>query len=226
MKSLLFFLLLLLAGLFIFVGLPLLGWGLGDVPHFLDNPARVAYVLVIFLLQLFAVVYLPQPIRRKEQRKSGVPEHKVDLYLIQILRLAIVLLAPFSDQRAIGTLTIGDGVRFIGIILLVSGFLLIQIAEKYLDTQFSVEVTLQDDHKLIQGGPYKFVRHPRYLGMLVFFLGISITFRSLFAIILVIALALVLVWRISVEEDLIRQEFGKEWDDYCAKTWRIIPILF
>ena len=92
--------------------------------------------------------------------------------------------------------------------------------------QFSIEVTLQIDHKLIQSGPYKVIRHPRYLGILVFFTGISLTFRSLLGIMLVMVLAAVLVWRVFAEEKMMHQEFGKEWEAYRAKTWRLIPYLF
>ena len=77
------------------------------------------------------------------------------------------------------SLNYGDGGRAAGFIFMIPGFLLMQTAEKYLDKQFSVQVTLQENHKLIQNGPYRFIRHPRYLGITAFFLGISITFRSL-----------------------------------------------
>ena len=101
-----------------------------------------------------------------------------------------------------------------------------QAGEKYLAKQFSIEVTLQNDHQLIQSGPYKFIRHPRYLGILTFFVGISLTFRSLLGVFIVIALVGVLIWRIFAEEKLMRQAFGKEWEEYQSKTWRLIPFVF
>ena len=70
------------------------------------------------------------------------------------------------------------------------------------------------------------IRHPRYLGIFVFFTGISLTFRSLLGIMLVMVLAAVLVWRVFAEEKMMHQEFGKEWEAYRAKTWRLIPYLF
>ena len=225
MKSILYYFLAFLASVLIFVGLPLLGWGLPEFQHFFDHPARTAYVVLIVVLQIFAVIYNPQVGRNKEQRKSGVAQHKLDLVLIQVFSLSIVLLAPFSDQRGILTLN-SDAVRYFGLILLVPGFVLMQLAEKFLAKQFSIQVTLQEDHMLIQNGPYKFIRHPRYLGILTFFTGVSLTFRSLLAVMVVIALAIVLVWRIQAEEALMRQEFGSAWEAYCKKSWRIIPFVF
>jgi protein-S-isoprenylcysteine O-methyltransferase Ste14 len=226
MKSILSYLLAFLASLLIFVGLPMLGWGFRDVPRFFEHPARSAYVIVIFLLQLLAVLYNPQVGRKQENRKSGVAQHKLDLVLIQIFSLAIVLLAPLSDGHSIGALKYGDAGRYTGLILMIPGFLLMQAAEKYLDKQFSIQVTLQENHKLIQNGPYRFIRHPRYLGILAFFLGISLAFRSLIGMLLIIALALVFVWRIYTEESLMHQEFGKEWEAYRDHSWRIFPFIF
>jgi protein-S-isoprenylcysteine O-methyltransferase Ste14 len=226
MKAILSYTLALLAGLIIFLGLPLLGWGPGKIPQFFDDPARLTYVMVILFLQPFGILYNPQVGRNKDDRKSGIERHRVDLFLIQVFSLAVVLLAPFSDSHSIGILGFTDTIRFSGFILMIPGFILMQMAEKHLDKQFSIEVTIQKNHKLIQDGPYRFIRHPRYLGILAFFMGISIVFRSLLSIILVIALSIVLIWRVYAEEALMRQEFDKEWEAYCKKSWRIIPFVF
>lgn len=226
MRSLPRYFLALLAGSIIFIGLPLLGWGLGNLPAFFENPARIAYVLVLFALQINSLIYNPQVGQTQENRKSDAPRSKLDLILIQIFSLAVVILAPFSDGRSIGVLNVENIVRYIGLLITIPGFVLMQAGEKYLAKQFSIEVTLQIDHKLIQSGPYKVIRHPRYLGILVFFTGISLTFRSLLGIMLVMVLAAVLVWRVFAEEKMMHQEFGKEWEAYRAKTWRLIPYLF
>ena len=226
MKTITSYFLAFFASLLIFVGLPLFGWGIRDLLRFFDHPARSLYILAIFILQLLAVLYNPQVGRNPEHRKSGAPQHKLDLILVQVFSLAIVFFAPFSDGHSIGALNLGDTGRFAGLILMIPGFLLMQTAEKYLDKQFSIQVTLQENHKLIQNGPYKYIRHPRYLGILLFFLGISLTFRSLIGMLLIIALTLVFAWRIYTEEALLQQEFGKEWEAYRNQSWRIFPFIF
>ena len=215
-----------LAGALIFLGFPLLGWGFGHIPQFFENPARTAYAVVILALQIFSLIYNPQVGRNQEDRKSGAPSSKLDLILIQIFSLAVVILAPFSDQRSFGVIDVQNTIRFIGLFITVPAFVLMQAGEKFLAKQFSVEVTLQKDHQLIQSGPYKVIRHPRYLGILLFFLGISLTFRSLLGIILVLVLTAVLIWRVFAEEKMMHQEFGKAWEEYQAKTWRLIPYIF
>lgn len=226
MGPIILFTISLIVGLLIFLGIPLLGWGIRDISLFFDNPARLAYALVIAALQVFALLYNQNVGRNQENRKSDVPRHMVDLVLIQIFSLAIVFFAPFLDKRSLLVLDLGNSARMLGFILLIPGFILMQVAEKHLDKQFSTEVTLQEGHKLIQHGIYKYIRHPRYTGILVFFLGISIVFRSLLAIFLVAALLLVFAWRIHAEEKLLHQEFGKEWEAYRASSWRMIPYVF
>jgi len=224
MKKMPSYLLALLVGWFIFVGLPVLAWGIGDVSQFLAHPARLVYVLLMAILQVGAIVYNPQVGRNREDRQNTAPQ--LDLLLIQVLSLGLVLVAPYTDKQSLLGLNPGDGLRYVGLVLLVPGFVLMQMAEKYLARQFSVAVTLQKDHQLIQTGPYKLIRHPRYLGILLFFLGIALVFRSLLGVGMVLALFAVLVWRIGAEEKLMKQAFGPEWDIYRRKSWRLLPWVY
>lgn len=226
MKKVPAYLLALLVGWFIFVGLPVLAWGIGDVSQFLAHPARLGYVLIIAILQVGAIVYNPQVGRNREERQNTAAAPRLDLLLIQLLSLGLVLVAPYTDKQNLLGLNLGDGLRFAGLVLLVPGFVLMQMAEKYLARQFSVAVTLQKDHQLIQTGPYKLIRHPRYLGILLFFMGIALVFRSLLGVAMVLALFGVLVWRIGAEEKLMGQAFGEEWDVYRRKSWRLLPFVF
>lgn len=216
----------LLVGMVIFVGIPLLGWGINSAETFFENPARLLYVVIIIVLQLISVFFVQKKTNGGDNRKKETPRHKIDLILIQILSLAVVFIAPYSDRRATFILTSGDITRYIGLALMTAGFFLMHLAEKYLDKQFSVEVTLQENHQLITTGPYRYLRHPRYAGILLFFLGISLSFNSIPSLIVVLLLSTVLVWRVFAEEALLRREFGRQWDEYKSKTWRLIPFIF
>ncbi|NOX34421.1 MAG: isoprenylcysteine carboxylmethyltransferase family protein [Deltaproteobacteria bacterium] len=209
----------MIVGASIFVGLPLFGWGINNASKFINHPVRLLYVIIIILLQFFAIIYNPKTAKKKESRTKRIVKSKLDLILIQIFSLAIVFIAPYSDSHAIFTVSSGNIIRYLGLILVMAGFILMQLAEKYLARQFSVEVTIQEDHQLVTNGPYKYLRHPRYLGIMVFFFGISFVFQSFLAMGVVVALSIVLVWRVFAEERLMRQEFKQEWDDYCANSW-------
>jgi protein-S-isoprenylcysteine O-methyltransferase Ste14 len=122
----------------------------------------------------------------------------------------------------------GDGmaVRWVGLGTVFFGFALMNWAVITLKNQFSVDVTIQENHQLITTGPYSYIRHPRYLGLILFLSGTSLVFRSWMALIFAVASVLVLIWRIRDEENLMRQEFTDTWEEYTKRSWRLIPYVY
>jgi protein-S-isoprenylcysteine O-methyltransferase Ste14 len=215
----------LLVGILIFIGLPLVSWGIGDIQGFMAHPARRIYVILAILLQTLVVIRIPQ-VGSGRQGGEIDPRQRLILLLIQLLSLAIVIIAPYSDRRAIAVLAGMEFLRYIGLVLFSLGFLGMHWSEAYLDKQFSVKVTIQAGHNLITDGPYRYLRHPRYLGIVLFTLGIALLYRSWLALILVALFTLVLVWRIQGEEALLHQEFGAAWEAYARRSWRLIPFVY
>jgi protein-S-isoprenylcysteine O-methyltransferase Ste14 len=216
----------ILIGTALFAGLPLAGWGLADIQGFISNPARLSYLVVVVLLQIFVTWKFPGAGRSQSKGRQIVRRQQVAVVLLQVLSLAIVIVAPFSDRHQIGVLGAADAIRFVGLALFAAGFSAMNWSAASLGKQFSVQVTLQADHQLITGGLYQYVRHPRYLSIIVCNCGIALVFDSWLALLCVAALVLVLLWRIHDEEALLRQEFGSQWETYAHKSWRLIPFVY
>ncbi len=216
----------LLIGIVIFVGLPLVAWGVTDVQGFVSHPARLGYIVLVVLLQVLVVIWIPSVGRSRSTGRDMVLRQRVILVLIQVLSLAIVIVAPYGDRRDLAVLGDVEMVRYVGLGLFSLGFAAMHWAEASLDRQFSVEVTIQEDHRLVTDGPYRVLRHPRYLGIIVFTTGISLVYRSWLGLILVAALTAVLIWRIQDEEKLMHQAFGADWEAYCQRSWRLIPFVY
>ncbi len=216
---------MLLIGIVMFAGLPLLGWGLTDAQGFISNPARLGYTVLVVLLQLFTVIKFPEVGKSRAGEKT-VRRQRFAVLLMQVISLSIVIAAPYCDRRNIAVITEGDSLRYFGLVLFSVGMVLTTWAEAKLGKLFSTEVTIQKGHKLVTEGLYRYLRHPRYLGIILFSIGISLVFRSWLALILVAATALVLLWRIHDEEALMHQEFGADWETYSQKTWRLIPFVY
>jgi len=213
-------------GIVIFAGLPLLGWGVNDLWGFISDPVRLGYIVIVVLLQLFIVIKLPEVGSNRAKGKKIVRGQRLAVLLLQVLSLAIVIAAPYCDRRNIAVMGQAEIVRYIGLVLFAIGFIGTTWAEASLGKQFSVQVEIQDSHKLVTDGPYRYLRHPRYLGIMLFTIGNSLIFRSWLALILVAALALVLIWRIQDEEALMHQQFGFEWEAYSQRSWRLIPFVY
>jgi protein-S-isoprenylcysteine O-methyltransferase Ste14 len=218
-----------LLGVALFLGLPLLGWGVDDARGFYAHPARTAYAVLVVLHALLLVVVavkIPQAGRSRGQQAKLVRRQRLTLGLIRVLTLAMVLWAPYCDRREIGVLAEGTTVRVVGLGLYVAGFVWMLWALAVLGKQFSLEVTIQEGHELVTAGPYRYIRHPRYLGILVFMLGFALVFRSWLTVAAVLGLTLLLLWRIHDEEGLLRREFGAEWEAYARRSWRLVPFVY
>jgi protein-S-isoprenylcysteine O-methyltransferase Ste14 len=216
----------LLVGLFIFVGIPLLAWGVSDLASFFAHPARATFIVVTVLLQAVIVLAVPDAGRGADDGGEPVARQRVALALLQLIPLAIVVLAPWGDRRSVGVLAEGDVVRWAGVVLYVLAFAGMEWAEAALGRQFSVQVTVQEGHRLVTTGPYRYLRHPRYLGILGFVAGYALVFRSWLGLALAVPLLAVLLWRIHDEETLLGREFGAEWAAYRARSWRLVPFVF
>ena len=214
-----------LAGAAIFVALPLLAWGPGDPRGFLADAARAAYVALAVALNAYASVVVPEVGKPRAAARRTVPRQRIAVRLLQALPLAIVLWGPYADRRALAVIG-WPWVRWAGVACYAAGFLLMHAAEARLGRLFSVQVAIQAGHRLVTDGPYRFVRHPRYLGIVVFAAGLALVFRSWPGLVLAGAVKVVLLWRIRDEEALMAEEFGDEWSAYAERTWRLVPLVY
>ena len=91
---------------------------------------------------------------------------------------------------------------------------------------WSARVTLKEGHQLIRSGPYAYVRHPIYTGMLVGCIGTALVvgeWRGVLAVVLL----WVGHWRKALrEESLLTQEFGEEYAAYRRSTGFLFPHLW
>ena len=213
-------------GFILYVVLPLLGWGILDLSGFFSHPARLVYVILIIVLQTVLMIRFPAMGREAGAGKKVVARQRVTIVLLQLLSLAVVFFAPFDDRRELLVLSFSDLWRISGLVLIASGFTLMAWAEEVLGRLFSTQVTIQEGHQLVTSGPYRHLRHPRYLGIILFNIGMALTFRSGLTLILTFALTIVLLWRIHDEEKLLREEFAAAWEAYAQRSWRLVPFLY
>ena len=81
---------------------------------------------------------------------------------------------------------------------------------------------LYKKHKLITNGPFAFIRHPLYVGVILTAVGALLIFRT-WAMMLFTPMSFVVIGRAEREEKLLEQEFGEEWNTYIAKVPKWFP---
>ncbi len=113
----------------------------------------------------------------------------------------------------------------VGLALAVAGAVLSIVSRRLLGRNWSATVQLKQEHELITNGPYRFVRHPIYTGLLLLFLGNAVMvgdWRGLLAV----ALVSVSFWRkLRLEEVWLTAHFGEPYRRYQARTKALIPAV-
>ncbi len=79
---------------------------------------------------------------------------------------------------------------------------------------------------LVTSGPYRWVRHPLYLSMLVALLGLTVALRGVWGVVVVLALfAPAAAYRARLEERALAAKFGPEWEAYARQTCFMLPLI-
>ncbi len=116
--------------------------------------------------------------------------------------------------------------RFLALSLLLGGLALRWAAILTLGRLFTVNVAISSDHVVVQAGPYRFIRHPSYTGLLLAFLGLGVFFANWLSILgLLIPITLAVINRVVKEERALLTALGSEYAAYRARTKRFIPGL-
>ena len=77
---------------------------------------------------------------------------------------------------------------------------------------FTVDVTIEKDHELVEAGPYRLVRHPSYTGVLLAFVGWGLSLHNWLALVcLLVPIAIAFVHRMNVEENALRGALGQRY---------------
>jgi protein-S-isoprenylcysteine O-methyltransferase Ste14 len=131
-----------------------------------------------------------------------------------------------------------DTLRFkwsaLPLLVKVTGFLLVVLSSyvmflvvrenPYLST--IVEVHEDKEHKVITSGLYRYMRHPWYTALILWFFSIPLALGSLYALIPALMLTILLILRIFIEEKALRQELPS-YSDYCETVkYRILPYIW
>lgn len=119
----------------------------------------------------------------------------------------------------------------IGIILVLTGAALRETSRMMLmragfGLLDSARLKIVEGHQLITDGVYSHIRHPLYLGEILRNIGFTLILFSLYGLVLVIVGSLFLPFRIEIEERLLLEKFGQEYEEYRKRTKRLIPYVY
>jgi protein-S-isoprenylcysteine O-methyltransferase Ste14 len=96
-----------------------------------------------------------------------------------------------------------------------------------LGRSFRMTVEVDAGQKVIDSGPYRWVRHPSYSGLLLLMVGLGLYYGNWPALLILLVLPTgALIHRIGVEEAVLTEVMGRPYADYAARTKRLVPRLW
>ena len=117
------------------------------------------------------------------------------------------------------------GLFALATLMVASGLLFSVWARVLLGGNWSASVTLKHGHQIVRAGPYRWIRHPIYSGLLTAILGSALA-RGEWRGALAFLIAAAALWRkLRLEERWLEESFGGVYADYRASTWALVPFL-
>ena len=145
------------------------------------------------------------------------------LITIAVIVAGVVLWKPIplttnpSDQLAYAI--IGAAFYFPGLTLYLWGYLTLG---SMFGVSSAMRAELYEGHRLVEKGPYRYVRHPMYLGVILAAFGALLIFRT-WTMLIFAPLLLTLVIRARREDNLLAAEFGDSWKAYARQVPAWMP---
>lgn len=183
------------------------------------NPFSAAWTI-------FWVVWLVAALRTKRTQERAPLGSRL-AYTIPVLLGAYLM---FLRESELGRLSIqviprSRTAEYVGLSLTIAGIALAIWARFYIGQNWSGTVTVKVGHELIRTGPYHFVRHPIYSGILLAIIGSALARGDAVGVI-----AIALFWfgfliKSRKEEEFMRKTFGEQYVQYAQTTGALVPKL-
>ena len=187
----------------------------------------LAFVAVVLSWLAFVLAFsfhqkLPSPPDKKRDPASiiGIVFQGLSYALVWIIRRQW-LTPMFGSNRFLEII-----LAVVTILLAVGSVWFCSAAIRTLGVQWSLAARVVEGHKLVTQGPYSIVRNPIYTGMFGMLLATGLAVSHWIGLLLAIAtFAIGTFIRVRSEERLLREMFGKEFDDYARRVRAVIPLL-
>ncbi|MGH8293279.1 MAG: methyltransferase family protein [Gammaproteobacteria bacterium] len=182
-----------------------------------------AIAIVVFFLWLFVdgvMVF---------RRRTGKAQNRDRFSLLAIMVGNVIawMLGIWVAYMPFGAIRPMIPVQIVGLIIMAIGILVRFTAIVQLGRFHTPNVAVLDDHRLVDTGLYRRIRHPSYLGALIAFLGWSLALGNWLSLVIIMVLSIIVyVYRIHEEEAALTSSLQNVYKDYCRRTKRLIPGLY
>ena len=210
---------------FVFFGLALF-WPAGTFHYWQAWVFIFVFIFATMGPSIYLAVKMPDALQRRMKAGPFAETRPLQKVIMAgtIFSVAAVLVLSAFDHR-FGWSTVPTAVVVIGNVAVFAGLTMTQfviIQNNYAGATITVEA----DQQLVSTGLYGFVRHPMYFGTLVMMLGTPLALDSYWGLVVVAPALLILAFRITDEEKMLREELDG-YQEYTEKVhYRLVPYVW
>lgn len=154
---------------------------------------------------------------------EDIPRFLVPWILTMVAAIAVTvweLSSRYGNQFRVTAATI------VGLLFISIGLSVVLVAVSTLRSSYSSTLVIREDHRLVRHGIYGFVRHPVYLGAILVLMGLPLFLSSVFGTAVMLLVIPLFLNRIRIEERLLIEEFGVEYEAYMEGTEKLVPLIY
>ncbi len=196
-------------------------------PHlpfdFINLIVAIFWLIFIFYWAISAIG-VKKPVPGKGSWR-GWALARLGLIVLLIALYKLPIFSPFWDFAYRLSFFYNGTVRIVGTFLTALGIAFAVWARRHIGRNWSGRPTMKIGHELVTSGPYRFVRHPIYTGILIALFGSGLVNGPTWMVAFIL-FALIFSWRIHVEETYMMELFPGQYPAYRARTRALIPFLW
>ena len=144
-------------------------------------------------------------------------------YAIAVICL---LVAPVLNYLAIARIPYAPA-GWAGLAVAAGGITLRVWANQVLGEFYTRTLRVAEDQSIVQRGPYRFIRHPGYLGQILMWTGAGLaTTNGIALMVVLVSVYSAYHYRIETEEAMLIDRLGQPYANYQAHTWKLMPFVY
>ena len=149
--------------------------------------------------------------------------NSISIIIILCILAMFVVYAVLPENQNILIIPLSDWLHWLGMALAITSLTLQIWTHVTLQKKWSAARESGKNNSVITSGPYSWIRHPLYLALMLFFIGLSLV--SGFSLFLLLAsLSLPIFYNAAKKEEAVLvQQFGDEYREYMKRTGRFFP---